>query len=269
MNKKIVKKQLINLGIATAVFVAVFVFLIVFGAVTDNTNFMFYGIMSFVFYVLMLSINIVSLVVKIKNKKPLDIKTDLKIKDSSSVGYQLISITDKDLMNKYLEISDEFGEVGFVSFLSEGLKFSAEGKYGCIENFNNKKGYHLAFNIQGTELVKTPKDYNDVVGYEETLFNIEIGYFEDILLSSPENEKGIIVRDIGSLEGKKIQVNQKGGYIASISTAESDEIDLGEIEFVKWNDNEKIIKFKFMVSCGLCDVVAGAVKLTEDKGENN
>ena len=87
-----------------------------------------------------------------------------------------IAANDKRLMDKYQSIKEEdYNEVGFVSFVEEGIKFSAKAKYGCVKNFNDKQGYHLAFNVQGKKLVDKPADYEDVADFESVLFNIELG----------------------------------------------------------------------------------------------
>lgn len=178
----------------------------------------------------------------------------------------ILSQCDKELADKFVSIKDdEFNDINFVSFANQGLKFSAKGKYGCVKDFNGKPGYHLAFRIEGIKLVEKPDDYEDVVNYEDLLFLIELGYFEGHLLPTSENDNGIIVKDINNLQGKTIQIKQDEGYFAYVHTADSDEIAIGEIKFVEWNENSKILKFKLLVDYGLCDVVVGTVKLTEDK----
>ena len=97
------------------------------------------------------------------------------------------------------------------------------------------------------------------------MFNIELGYYDGELLSESENDNGIIVNDINNLGGKTIKFKQADGYIAVINTADLDEISIGEIKFVKWNKNSKIIHFKLLVEYGLWDIVVGTVELTEDK----
>ena len=98
------------------------------------------------------------------------------------------------------------------------------------------------------------------------LYNIDLGYFEDIILSTPENDNGVVVvDDLTTLEGKTIKISQDNGYIASIDTAEIDDIDLGEIEFIEWKEDSKIIKFKFLISAGVCDIVAGTLNLIQDE----
>ena len=97
------------------------------------------------------------------------------------------------------------------------------------------------------------------------MFNIELGYYDSELLSESENDNGIIVNDINNLGGKTIKSKQADGYIAVINTADLDEISIGEIKFVKWNKNSKIIRFKLLVEYGLRDIVVGTVELTEDK----
>lgn len=172
-----------------------------------------------------------------------------------------------DIAEKYDEIGDDnLCEVGFVKFLKEGVEFSAEGKYGCVENFNGQKGFHFGFRIEGTKLVSKPESYEDVMDLEDMLFNIEIGYFEEVLLSDPENDNGVVLNDISNLEGQKIEISKDNGYIAIVNTTDIDEIDYGEIEFVEWNDKSKIIRFKLIVRSGLNDIVVGTVSLTEDEG---
>ena len=109
------------------------------------------------------------------------------------------------------------------------------------------------------------KDYEDIVGYQDLLFNIELGYYDGELLSKSENDNGIIVNYINNLKGKTIKIKQADGYIAVINTANLDEISIGEIKFVKWNKNSNIIQFKLLVEYALCDIVVGTVELTEDK----
>jgi len=187
-----------------------------------------------------------------------------KMKKTSNTN--ALSQVDKKLLEQLASIKeDEFNDIGYVSFVNEGIKFSAKGKYGCIKDFNGKQGYHFGFNIEGIELVDKPEDYEDIVDYEGLLFNIDLAYFEDALLSQPENDNGIIVSDISNLEGKTINIQGQNGYIAQIQTAETDDIDIGEIKFIEWKENSKIIKFKLVVGYGLCDIVVGTVRLIEDK----
>ena len=97
------------------------------------------------------------------------------------------------------------------------------------------------------------------------MFIIELGYYDSELLSKSENDNEIIVNNINNLKGKTIKIKQTDGYIAVINTADLDEISIGEIKFVKWNKNSNIIQFKLLVEYSLCDIVVGAVELTEDK----
>lgn len=174
----------------------------------------------------------------------------------------------RELFEKYSSLNEEaFPEVGCVSFVEQGIKFSAEGKYGCIENFKGQAGFHFGFQIEGTKLVSTPEDFEDIMDLEDTLFNIEIGYFEGELLSDFENDNGVVLSDISNLEGQKIKIKRDSGYVATVNTTDIDEIDIGEIEFVKWNESSKIIRFKFLVEAGLNDILAGTVNLTEDEEE--
>ena len=179
---------------------------------------------------------------------------------------KILSQCDKELADTFMSIrDDEYNEVNFVTFANYGLKFSARGKYGYINNFNNKSGYHLGFSIEGLELVEKPDDAEYLNEYEDLLFLIELGYFNGNLLDPAENDNGIIVKDINNLQGKTIQIKQNEGYFACVHTADSDEVAIGEIKFIEWNDNSKIIRFKLLIDYGLCNVVVGTVKLSEDK----
>ena len=78
------------------------------------------------------------------------------------------------------------------------------------------------------ELPNHLRSYEDVVNYNELLFLIELGYFDGSLLSIPENDNGIIVKDIDNLQGKTIQIKQDEGYFAYVHTADSDDIAIGD-----------------------------------------
>ena len=244
MNNKKAKISLICWSVATAIFVIGLILSCVF-SITGL-------IMCSIVFLIMGILGIISAIQDIKMPK-----------DNNKNN---LSNSDKQLLSRYLEIKDdEYSEVGYASFVNEGIKFSCVGKYGYIKNFNGKLGYHLAFNIKGTGLVDKPENYEDIVDYEDLLFNIDLGYFEDLLLSQPENDNGIIVKNVNNLEGQTVKIAQHSGYIATISTAETDEIDVGEIKFIEWNKDSKIIRFKLVVGYGLCDIVVGTVKLSEDK----
>lgn len=248
-------KIIIGLGILITIFIiglsSTFLF---FGYKNKNTFLVWLGIYVLLFFIL----NVISVFV---NERMADKKREPIL---SKINNNL-SNHDKEMLEKYTAISDdEYNDVGFVHFASEQLKFSATAKYGWAKDFNDTEGIHLAFNIKGTELVSKPEDYEDVVFYEETLFDIELGYFDGFLLSTPENDNGILVDSLDNLEGKTIKISQNDGYIATIFTAETDEIEVGEIKFVKWQEDEKIIKIKLAVCCGLADIVVGTVALEED-----
>lgn len=177
-----------------------------------------------------------------------------------------------DISKKLRETYDgigqaDYGDPGFVTFVNEGLTFSAEGRYACKKDFKGIPGYHLAFRISGKALTSAPENYEDVIDYESVLFRIEIAYFEETPLTEDENENGIVVTDINNLEGKKLSFRQGRGYMCSIDTAETDEIDFGEIEFVEWNDHSRAIAFKCLVNTGVCDVIAGKLELTPEDVE--
>ncbi len=187
----------------------------------------------------------------------------IKIKNDRSEN--TILEYDKDLFKVYNSVKDdEYTEPNSVYFVKDGVRFSAKGKYGFVKNFIGIKGYHFGFAIEGTKLAERPEDYEDTLDYEDLLFNIDLAYFEGELLSEPENDNGIIVEDISNLKGKTIKIQLDDGYIADICTTDIDEIDEGEIKFVEWNENSKVIRFKLLVQYGLYDVIVGNVNLTED-----
>lgn len=78
----------------------------------------------------------------------------------------------------------------------------------------------------------TKKDYEDIVGYQDLLFNIELSYYDGELLSKSENDNGIIVNNINNLGGKTIKIKQADGYIAVINTADLDEISICELNLL-------------------------------------
>lgn len=256
------KKTLILSIVGSIGIIVLFVCLVIVGATTGNKVLVVYSLLGLVLFLVYLVSEIISPGNKSENP------TTPEYDEQSLANGDGLSNQEKELLNKYLDLKDDrYNEVGYVSFVNEGIKFSAEGKYGCAKDFNGKPGYHLGFNLKGLKLVDKPEDYEDVVGYDDLLFDINLGYFDDSFLSEPENDNGIIVKDINNLEGKTIDISGAEGYIAQINTAESDDIDVGEIKFVEWNEKSKIIQFKLVVSYGLCDVVAGTIKLTEDTYE--
>lgn len=254
MRDKKQKTSLICNIVVLIIFAIALIALIIYGSEIDNDTMIIVGVLFLIIFAFLGISEIIEKAVKLKkSSKNLDVEEELPQSDNK-------------LFKQYLAINNaDINDLGFVSFVNEGIKFSAEGKFGCVKDFNNKKGYHLAFNIKGTKLVSTPKDYEDIIDYANLLFNIDLGYFEGCLLSEPENDNGIIVDDISTLEGKTIEIAQDQGYIAQIDTAETDLIDFGEIQVVEWKEDSKIIKFKLVVEYGLCDIIVGTLKLTEDK----
>ena len=252
-NKK--KVSLICWIVATIVFGLLFTFLIICGYGLSNDDMVVAGILSLIFFGPVFVWGIVHSVSNKTKKAP--------ISDTSNY---LLSQRDKQFLEQFAAINlDDYNELGFAIFVNEKIKFSIEGKFGYIENFNNKKGYHLAFNISANNLVSTPEDYEDIVNYEDVLFSIDLGYFDGFLLSTPENDNGIIIENVNNLEKQKVLITQNNGYIATVTTAETDDVDIGEIEFVEWNENSKVIKFKIGVFYGLSDIIVGTVNLVEDK----
>ncbi len=252
-NNKKPRKELKTIIISAVVFILLAIGVAVAGVFFYNDGMIAIGITCAVLFVLLYTWEIISAILERKKAK--------------AEGAKLTE-DDKKLIQKFKDLKEEdYSEVGKVKFVVEGLKFDAEGKFACVENFNGKEGQHFAFNIKGTNLCEKPEGYEDVVRYEECLFGINLGYFEDIALSIPENENGIVVKDVSALEGQTIEIDTASGYVSTIDTVETDDITYGEIKFVKWNNRTKIISFKFIVDSGLCDIVAGTVKLSKEKVE--
>ena len=243
------KKALIFLIIRAVVMLLIGLFFAIGGRIT-RSKVMYFGIIWIVLYGALYAYRIIDAVKKAQVSTP--------VPTTNLLDYTLATI--------YEDVKD-FGEVGYVSFVKAKLKFSANGKFACVKDFNGKKGYHLAFHVSGTKLVSKPEDYDDVVDYESTLFTVELAYFDGIRLSEPENDNGIVVKDIYRLQGKTIKIEQNHGYNAAISTAECDEIDCGEITFEQWDDNAHVISFKLLALYGVNDVIVGKVNLLEDSEE--
>ena len=157
------------------------------------------------------------------------------------------------------------GELGFVNFTREGIKFSAEGKFAIQKDFKGIKGNHLALQICGTKLVSTPEEYDDVLDYESNLFKINIGYFEDCPFTE-ENDSGLILLE-DDLTGKEIFFASNNGYCCDLDTAESDDIDYGVFAILEHTEDSLTISFKCKVKCGVVDVIYGKVKLICDTQE--
>ena len=240
------KRKLIFILIKGAIPLLIGLFFIIDGIITQSSV-MIFGIIMVALYGGIYAYNIVTAVRHYRNAQL----------------YQGLTAAISALGNKYEAVKD-FGEVGFVNFVKNGLKFSAEGKFACIKDFNGKEGYHFAFLIRGTKLVYKPEDYDDVVNYEDVLFTIELAYFDGEKLSDPENDNGIVLDNISNLKGKTVKIGQNKGYVAHIATVEWDDIDRGEITFEEWNEREHIISFKILSTYGVSDVVFGKVVLSKD-----
>lgn len=156
-------------------------------------------------------------------------------------------------------------ELGFVNFTREGIKFLAEGKFAMQKDFKGIKGNHLAMQICGTKMVSTPEEYDDVLDYENNLFKINIGYFEDCPFTE-ENDSGIILPQ-EDLTDRDIFFASNNGYCCNLDTAESDEIDYGVFAILEHAEDSLIISFKCKVKCGAADVLYGKVKLIRDTQE--
>ena len=154
------------------------------------------------------------------------------------------------------------GELGFVNFTREGIKFSAEGKFATQKDFKGIKGNHLALQIYGTKMISAPEEYDDVLDYESNLFKLNIGYFDDVPFAE-ENDSGLILHE-KDLTDKGIYFASNNGYCCDLDTAERDEIDYGEFVILEHTEDSLTISFKCMVKCGAADVLYGKVKLICD-----
>lgn len=156
----------------------------------------------------------------------------------------------------------ECGDLGYVYFARENLAFSAEGVFVVQKDFKGVKGNHLAVQIRGTQLVSAPENYDDVLDYESNLFTLNIGYFEDCPLTE-ENDTGLILPE-GDFTDKAIGFSSSGGYVCSLDTAETDDIDRGELVILESTEDSLLIGFKCMVEFGAADVIYGRVKLARE-----
>ena len=154
------------------------------------------------------------------------------------------------------------GELGFVNFTREGIKFSAEGKFAAQNDFKGIKGNHLALQIYGTKMISAPEEYDDVLDYESNLFKLNIGYFDDVPFAE-ENDSGLILPE-EDLTDKGIFFASNNGYCCGLETAESDDIDYGEFVILEQTEDSLTISFKCIVKCGAADVIYGKVKLIRD-----
>jgi len=254
-NKKSIKISLIAWTVFAVIVYAFSIIMIIGGTKVANDDLVVVGALLLILFSVLFIWEMISLFLKLKKSKNLDKYNEIA-KDLLKIGdqYEQINLSDFDQENT-------------VCFINEKLKFLAEAKFVCVENFNDKAGYHFAFNIKGTKLIEKPDNYEDVVGYEECLFNINLAYFDGIPLAVPENQCGIKVRTLENLKGKVVKFDSEQGYIASIDTAEVDEIDWGQIRFEEWTETSKIISFKFVVGAGVNDIVVGRVNLEPDKYE--
>ena len=238
------KKVLIS-GITVSAIIMIFAITFAsYGGVSKNYGFLYAGIIAIV----------VAAVIGI-------CQTIWYVKRRKNTSLNNLTPEMKELAKKY---KDAKAEVGYATFLVDGIKFAAEGKFACVKDFNGFRGYHFAFCIKGTKLVNKPEYYEDVMDYESLLFTIEIGYFDGVKLSEPENDNGIVLDDITNLEGKTVKVEKNKGYCAQIATAEWDDIDKGEITFEEWNEEKHVISFLLLAADGVSEVIVGKVQLSPD-----
>ena len=195
------------------------------------------------------------------------IKTEKTVNYLKTVRDNLIaanSALDGYLTATYANIDcKECGDMGYVNFARENLGFSAEGRFAVEKDFKGIKGNYLALQIRGTQLVSTPEDYDDVLDYESNLFTLNLGYFEDCPFTE-ENDTGLILPD-GDIKGKAIRFSSDGGYVCNFDTAETDDIDRGELVISQLSDDSLTLSFKCLVGCGAAEVVYGKVTLTREK----
>lgn len=158
--------------------------------------------------------------------------------------------------------NEEFKDFDQVAFMNEGIVFSAQGTFTIKKDFKGVKGNHLAMQICGTQLISVPENYDDVLDYENNLFKLNIGYFEDCPLTE-ENEMGLLLPESDFIQ-KTISFSSGNGYLCDLDTAENDEIDCGELVISEYTENSLTILFKCIVKFGVADVVCGSVKLTRE-----
>ncbi|MDE6558197.1 MAG: hypothetical protein K2K39_03715, partial [Clostridia bacterium] len=142
----------------------------------------------------------------------------------------------------------ECGDLGYVYFARENIVFSAEGVFFEHKDFKGVKGTHLALQIRGTKMVSAPENYDDVLDYESNLFTLNIGYFEDSPLTE-ENDSGLILPE-GDLTDRTVNFSSNGGYVCNLDTAETDDIDRGELVILESTEDSLLIGFKCMVEYG-------------------
>ncbi|MCI8500504.1 MAG: hypothetical protein HFE28_07860 [Clostridia bacterium] len=155
---------------------------------------------------------------------------------------------------------EESKDLNHVAFANEDIVFSAQGTFTVKKDFKGVKGTHLALQICGTELISAPEDYDDVLDYKSNLFKLNIGYFEDSPLTE-ENKTGLILPETDFIN-RQIKFSSGKGYVCDLDTAESDEIDFGELEILEYTEDSLTIFFKCLVIEWVSDVVYGKVKLT-------
>jgi hypothetical protein len=174
----------------------------------------------------------------------------------------------KEALAKIYKIYDNTelpSEVGTARFVKHGLEFEVEGRFATAKDADGKGGRRFAFEITATKLTKKPENYDDMYCYEHTDFVISVGYRDGEPFPDDSEETGVMIPNISDTEGRIFELNYKSCYDFDISTAETDEMDKGQIKFLNRNDGEQTIAFKFAVSMGLNDVVVGAVSLKEDR----
>ena len=174
------------------------------------------------------------------------------------------ALTAEELKQRYDSIQD-YGECGFIHHWgAKDTPYATSGKYKLIKDYNGITGYHLALEIRGNVFLTLHIDNKQVSGATPSwLFRLNIGYHDDVALSTNENDNGIIL-DTDDLQGKTIPFKADDGYMCDVELDECDDIDYGTIEVIKWNEVDHIIAFKCVVESGVNAVFYGTVNLLPD-----
>lgn len=172
-----------------------------------------------------------------------------------------------EALNQFNNTTD-YPETNTVKLTKAGIEFFVKGRYVCKKDFKNVQGYHLAFEIDSTELKFMPKDYDDVCDLRDNGILISIGYLDGEALEVFSNENGIILQTtLENSVGKTVLLKPDEGYITNVWTVEGDEIDYGFIKILKYENDVLTVHFLLNIPWGLCDIVEGVVELKKDNGE--
>lgn len=170
---------------------------------------------------------------------------------------------------KAFDSKTDYPEKNTLKIVDAGMEFFAEGRYVCVKDFKNIKGYHLAFEISSTGLKHKSEDYDDVCDLEGNGVFIVVGYHDGEALEEYANDNGVIMQNTPENSiGKTITLKPDKGYVAYIWTADGDEIDYGFVKILKCENDVLTVQFLVSVDYGLCDTVEGVVELKKDTDED-